>query len=54
MNKGHCEGDAKELIKILHAQFVTENLIHEGKFILADLKLSVEDSLIGFFTGLVI
>jgi hypothetical protein len=54
MNKDHREGHAKEFIKILLAQFVTEDLIHEGEFIFVDLQLSVEDSLIGILAGLVI
>lgn len=36
MKKDHREGPAKELIKILLAQFVTEDLIHEGKLIFVD------------------
>lgn len=54
MNKDHREGQAKEFIKILLAQFVAEDLIHEGKVIFVDLKLSVEDSLIGNLAGLVV
>ena len=54
MKKDHREGPAKEFIKILLAQFVAEDLIHEGKVIFVDLKLSVEDSLIGNLAGLVV
>ena len=52
MKKDHREGSAKEFIKIRLAQFVTEDLIHEGKVIFVDSKLSVEDSLIGNLAGL--
>ena len=54
MNKDHREGPAKEFIKIHLAQFVAEDLIHECKVIFVDLKLSVEDSLIGNLAGLVV
>ena len=54
MNQGHREGHAKEFGNILHAQFVTEDLVHEGKVILVDLEVTVECSLLGLFAGLVV
>ncbi len=54
MNQGHREGYAKEFSNILHAQFVTEDLVHEGKLILVDVEVTVECSLLGLFAGLVV
>ncbi len=54
MNQAHREGHAKEFSNILHAQFVTEHLVHEGKVILVDVEVTVECSLLGLFAGLVV
>jgi len=54
MNQAHREGHAKEFSNILHAQFVTEDLVHESKVILVNLEITVECSLICLFAGLII
>ena len=54
MNQGHREGHAKKFSNILHAQFVTEDLVHEGKVILINFEVTVECSLICLFAGLII